>query len=88
MSAGSFSWGVQVTDANGVSTTGTLTLTINAAPLVITTTTLPVGQVGVPYSATLSATGGVTPYTWSVVSGSLPQGLTMDPHGVISGTPT
>jgi hypothetical protein len=57
--------------------------------LVVTTTTLPNGQVGEAYSETLSATGGLAPYTWSVVSGSLPAGLTLGAStGVISGTPT
>jgi hypothetical protein len=58
------------------------------APL-ITTTSLPNGKVGVLYSATLSASGGMPPYTWSIVSGSLPAGLTLASNtGVISGKPT
>jgi fibronectin type 3 domain-containing protein len=37
----------------------------------------------------LAATGGLPPYTWSVIQGSLPAGLTLDANsGVISGTPT
>jgi hypothetical protein len=40
-----------------------------------------------PYSQTLEATG-TGPITWSVASGSLPDGLTLSPEGVISGTPT
>lgn len=55
----------------------------------ITTTSLPNGTANSAYSATLAATGGVTPYSWSVISGSLPAGLTLGPStGVISGTPT
>jgi hypothetical protein len=57
-------------------------------PLCITTTTLPDGTVAVPYSATLTATGGTAPYTWSLVSGSLPPGLAPGAAGVVSGTPT
>ncbi|PPD57455.1 putative Ig domain-containing protein [Dehalogenimonas etheniformans] len=54
----------------------------------ITTASLPNGMVGVPYTATLAAMGGQTPYTWSI-TGTLPAGLTLDPAtGVISGTPT
>ncbi|MHC4712244.1 MAG: putative Ig domain-containing protein [Planctomycetota bacterium] len=57
--------------------------------LEITTTSLPNGQVNVAYSETLQATGGVTPYTWSVISGSLPAGLSLTAStGEISGTPT
>lgn len=55
----------------------------------ITTGSLPNGQTNVAYSATLAATGGTTPYTWSVSTGSLPVGLTLNAStGVISGTPT
>jgi hypothetical protein len=57
-------------------------------PLVITTTTIPNAQVGVPYSQQLVATGGTTPYTWSITLGSLPSGLSMDSTGLITGTPT
>ena len=47
------------------------------------------GQVGVPYSSALVASGGNTPYTFSIISGSLPPGLTLDTTtGAITGTPT
>ena len=39
------------------------------------------------YSQTLIASGGGGSYTWSIVSGSLPAGLSLSPGGVISGTP-
>ncbi|GAA3200069.1 fibronectin type III domain-containing protein [Actinocorallia longicatena] len=49
----------------------------------------PDGQVGVAYSRPLTFTGGTAPYTWSVGSGSLPAGITLDPStGLLSGTPT
>jgi hypothetical protein len=55
----------------------------------VTTTSLPTGTTGFKYSATLSASGGISPYTWSVVSGSLPPGLSLNPtSGVITGIPT
>ncbi|MBI3292760.1 MAG: fibronectin type III domain-containing protein, partial [Elusimicrobia bacterium] len=58
-------------------------------PLQIITATLPAGQVGVPYVATLVAQGGTPPYTWRVTQGALPGGLTLSPPtGVITGTPT
>ena len=67
----------------------TLSLTISAATLSITTTSLPGGQVGTAYSTTLAATGGTTPYTWSLTSGTLPAGLTLNATtGAITGTPT
>ena len=49
---------------------------------------MPSGAVTVAYNATLTASGGVSPYTWSVISGTLPQGLTLSSGGVLSGTPT
>jgi hypothetical protein len=57
--------------------------------LAITTASLPQAQVGVAYSTTLVATGGTTPYAWSILSGALPAGLSLNAStGVISGTPT
>ena len=58
----------------------------------IQTALLPQGAVNVPYlingnPVTLSATGGTGTYTWSIASGSLPPGLTLN-QAVISGTPT
>ena len=66
-----------------------LTLTILPAPPVISTSSLPNGQVGVAYNTTLTATSGTPPYTWSITSGTLPAGLTLNAStGVISGTPS
>ena len=61
---------------------GTSVISIN------TNATLPIGSVGTLYSQTLSASGGVGTYTWTLISGSLPAGLTLTNAGVISGTPT
>ncbi|HWG72442.1 MAG TPA: putative Ig domain-containing protein, partial [Acidimicrobiales bacterium] len=52
------------------------------------TATLPGGTVGVAYNAKLTATGGTPPYTWSIVSGTLPPGLSLAADGTVSGTPT
>jgi uncharacterized repeat protein (TIGR02543 family) len=55
----------------------------------VTTTSLPPGVVATAYLQTLSASGGQAPYVWSVTSGSLPAGLSLDPAtGTISGMPT
>ncbi|MFL6214131.1 MAG: putative Ig domain-containing protein [Blastocatellia bacterium] len=59
-----------------------------ATAVAITTSSLPFGTKGVFYSAQFAATGGTTPYSWVVTSGTLPPGLTLNPNGVLSGTPT
>ena len=69
--------------------TASLTLTIAPTALVITTSSLPNGQINVAYSTTLAASGGTTPYVWSLTSGTLPTGLALNTAtGVVSGTPT
>jgi Putative Ig domain len=57
-------------------------------PLSITTSLLNSGQTSVAYNATLAATGGTAPYSWTVATGDLPAGLTLGASGTISGTPT
>jgi hypothetical protein len=61
-----------------------------ASAVVVTAGSLPSGIVGGSYSTTLSATGGVAPYKWTLalIGSSLPNGLALDPSGVISGIPT
>ena len=56
--------------------------------LAITTSALQSGAIGIPYNVTLAATGGHSPYSWSLSSGSLPNGLNLASSGKISGTPT
>jgi Peptidase A4 family len=56
--------------------------------LSIVVTPLPSAAAGSPYSATLVATGGTSPYVWSIASGSLPAGLSLSTTGAITGTPT
>ena len=88
--AGAFTMTVKVTDSSKPTqkATASVALTVNAAPK-ITTSSLGKGTVGQPYSVTLAGSGGATPYTWSVSSGSLPAGLSLNPAtGAITGTPT
>jgi hypothetical protein len=63
--------------------------TSSSVAVVLTiSSSLPSGTVNAPYNATLAATGGTAPYSWSVTSGSLPKGLSLSNTGVVSGTPT
>jgi hypothetical protein len=81
---------IQVTEG-GTTASQTLSITINPPPpLSVATKSLPNGMVGTAYSATLAASSGTAPYTWSIV-GSLPPALTwltLSAAGTISGTPT
>ena len=85
---------VVVNDAAANASTQTLSLAVvnpPSPPLVITNASLPNGNVGVPYSAQLGATGGQSPYSWSYAIGSInlsSVGLTLYSGGLISGIPT
>lgn len=72
--------------------TVTFSVAVSAATLQITTTSLPNGSLGNPYSATVTTQGGTAPYSFSVTpSGGLPTGLTGNASGgsyQITGTPT
>ncbi len=87
--ASGVSAGSTMISASQSGVTGQTTLTVQTAQLAITTSSLPNGTVNTAYSATLTATGGTPPYAWSIVSGSLPPGLALNPStGAITGTPT
>ena len=59
------------------------------APLQASTPPFHAGEVGVAYiPVALAATGGVQPYTWTITTGALPDGLTLGSDGSVSGTPT
>jgi Putative Ig domain len=85
---GNFILSVQLSDVTSAApATQSLTLQV-LAPLSITTASLPVGAPSLPYSQTLSVTGGLPPYSWALAAGSgaLPPGLALSPAGVIGGT--
>ena len=89
-STGHYSFTVKATDAQSNFATANLSITVNASAgtLTITTTTLSIGTINTPYNALLAANGGITPYTWSIASGALPVGLSLNSStGLISGTP-
>jgi hypothetical protein len=90
--AGTFNFSITATDANGCPGSRLYVVTIAAAgcpAITISPSTLPPGRVGVLYSQSVTASGGTAPYTYTVASGVLPDGLTLNPAtGLISGVPT
>jgi hypothetical protein len=85
--AGDYSIRVSASDSLGRSTTKSFTLGVDNA-LAHTTPRLNDGISGSPYTQTLTATGGYGTYTWSVYSGTLPTGLSLNSSsGIVTGTP-
>ena len=68
--------------------TAQLSLLVSPGSVSITTSSLPEAYVGADYSATLTASGGSAPYSWSLAAGSLPSGMSLSSTGEISGYPT
>jgi uncharacterized protein YhjY with autotransporter beta-barrel domain len=90
--SGNFNFTLTATD----SSTGTgpftgsraYSLTVNAPTMSVSPASLTAGTINSAYGATISASGGTSPYTFALTSGALPAGLTLTSAGVLSGTPT
>ncbi|MDD5286600.1 MAG: putative Ig domain-containing protein, partial [Desulfuromonadaceae bacterium] len=78
-----------ITLTDKVGTAVTKPFSINIGVISILTTAVNNATTGILYNQQLTATGGAVPLVWSIVSGSLPAGLTIDSAtGAITGTPT
>jgi len=89
LTEGTYTATVTVSGPNVTSRLFNVSFTVSSAsgiPIIITPS-LPEGNIGMAYSAILTA-AGATPITWSIDSGSLPDGLSLSNGGAISGTPT
>ncbi len=88
--AGTFNFQTKVTDSQtptAAFNTYSGSIVINP-PLSLAPAPLASATVGVSYSASVTATGGVSPYAYNLASGNLPDGLAIDATGLIKGTPT
>ncbi|MGC1547045.1 MAG: putative Ig domain-containing protein, partial [Rhodanobacter sp.] len=90
--SGTTSFSVTATDSSpspGPYTgTQSYSLKVNANPPTITTSSLPAGTVDTAYNQTITGSGGVPTYTFTISAGSLPAGITLASNGTLSGTPT
>lgn len=87
--AGSTSIGVTATDSANPNntTTAAVTITVQAPLITLTLTAPPAAIVNVPYVGAILVAGGTAPYQCSVVSGAMPNGLTLNSDCSITGTP-
>jgi hypothetical protein len=87
---GTFTFTVRAT-SSGCFGQRSYTVTVSPAgcpTIALTPPTLPTATQGVAYNQTITATNGTAPYTFSLISGALPPGISATPAGVLSGTPT
>jgi len=85
-----YSFALVATDSHGAkSNPAGFSLTVVSMLAITTASPLPTATQGTPYATTLAASGGVSPYTWAEVAGSLDPGLSLNTAtGAITGTPT
>jgi hypothetical protein len=85
---GTFNFAITATDINNCIGSLAYSVNINCPAIALSPPTLPDGSVGNNYNQTITASGGTAPYTFTVSSGVLPDGLTLSLTGLLSGTPT
>lgn len=87
--AGSYTFVARARDQVPNSVSKEFSITVASTPLVITSdAALPDGGQDALYALNLTAKGGSAPYAWSLISGALPDGITLNSSGLLSGTPT
>ena len=81
---------ISVSNVGNVSSHASATVMVTPpAPVAVATSSLRAADASTQYTAPLSATGGIAPYTWSLATGALPSGIHLLPSsGVITGTTT
>jgi hypothetical protein len=86
--AGTYNFTVLVTDAFACTISQNYTLNATCSTITLSPSSLSAAKTGTAYNQTITASGGNTPYTYSISSGSLPDGLSLSSSGIITGTPT
>lgn len=84
---GIFTFTVRATDAAAATAEKTLTLVVQEALAISSSSPLPNGSFGVFYTFAFEARGGSPPYQWRIASGLLPDGVSLTSAGVLAGTP-
>jgi hypothetical protein len=82
---GTYTFTVKAVDYNGYEGTQSYSFTVGAPVIIILPSTIPGATAPANYSTTFTASGGIAPYTFNVLSGSLPNGLSLSSAGVLSG---
>ncbi|WP_164521812.1 putative Ig domain-containing protein [Sphingomonas sp. ABOLE] len=91
---GTFNFTITATDSASAGSGGpysvstSYSISVGAPTIALTPTTLTGATAGVAYSQAITASGGVTPYNYSITAGALPAGLTLSSSGTLSGTPS
>jgi len=85
---GTFNVTITATGQAGLTGSATYSLVINPPVISLSPASLPNPTAGATYSQSVTATGGVAPYTFALASGALPSGLALSTAGVISGSTT
>jgi hypothetical protein len=84
---GGFSYTVTVTDSSAPTQRDSAQNILNVAQQLQIFTSLGAMFINVPFSNSFFAIGGTVPYSWSITSGNLPPGLTLNSNGLVQGTP-
>jgi hypothetical protein len=83
---GQFIFTVTATDVNLCTGSREYSITIDCQTITIAPTILPDDSIGKLYSQVVTANGGTSPYSYTIIGGNLPDGLTLNSDGTISGT--
>jgi hypothetical protein len=85
---GEYAFTIQATDSANATNFGVRIFTLNVSPIQVSAP-VPNANLGSNYSTLFTATGGAGPYSWALASGSalLPEGITLNSVGLLSGTP-